>query len=79
MRFTNTISYTVTAIDAQDAARQAESVVSVGTSHGYFANATVVSVEPVAELRYTQAEFTAAVEAVARETEARVRAEQSNA
>lgn len=74
-RFVNTISYVVTADNAWNARQDAETVVRVGTDHQYFRDAAVVSVEPVAELIYTQAEFDAAVRTVAAETEARVRAE----
>ena len=65
-RFVNTIKFTVTTNDAQEARGQALRVVTVGTDHGYFRDAEIVSVEPVAEPRtYTQAEFDAAVLAAA--------------
>lgn len=62
-RFQNTISYATDATDAQAARQHADEVLSVGTSHNYFRDAAVVSVEAVAVPIYTQAQYDAAIAA----------------
>jgi hypothetical protein len=78
-RFNTVLTVVIDAYSAEEASRRASEAVSAGTSHSYFVSGEVTSVEPAPVLRYTQAEFDAAVIAAAEDARTKALAERSNA
>ena len=76
-RFDTTIKVSYDADNAIHASGKADRIISVGREHGYFTHGEVVSVEPAPVLRYTQAEFDAAVLAAAENARQQALAEAS--